>query len=137
LESIVAEAKRGRIIIVASVLVRAEVAKLNQSVECLTEQVRRITEFFENDFIELRDVTEEIAGYAASVIQDHNVKPMDALHLATALHTPCGIFHTYDGTTRSTNRKKAYLLDLDGKLGHPPLKIKTPELPYPMLPFSS
>ena len=137
LESIIEEAKSGKIVLVASVLARAEVAKLNRSEECQTAQVQRIAEFFENDFIELRETTEEIAEYAATIIRDHNVKPMDALHLATALRVPCREFHTYDGTTRNPGRKKAYLLDLDGKVGRPAIKIVTPQLPFPRLPLLS
>ena len=126
LESIVKDAKDGKVIIVTSVIARAEVAKLNQSTECQAAQVRLIAEFFENDFIELRDVTEEIAEQAAVIIRDHKVRPMDALHLATAIQIPCREFHTYDGTSRNPDRKKPYLLDLCGKIGRPPLKIVEP-----------
>ena len=139
LEAIIAHAKDEKIILVTSVLARAEVAKLNQSTGCDTDQIRLIAEFFENDFIELRDVTEEIAAKAAEIIRDHRVYPMDAVHIATALYVPCCAFHTYDGdgTTRNPDRKKPYLLDLNEKIGRPSLKIVLPQLPYPVLPFSS
>jgi hypothetical protein len=60
LKSIIADATAGRIIIVASVVARAEVAKLNQSTEPLQDRVRTIADFFENPFIELRDTTERL-----------------------------------------------------------------------------
>jgi predicted nucleic acid-binding protein len=136
LEAIIADAKDGKVVIVASVLVRAEVAKLNQSTECLPDQVHRIAAFFENDFIELRDTTEAIAAEAASIHRAHNLKIMDALHVATAIHTPCRVFHTYDGTTRKPGRTKAYLLELDGKIGRPPLRIIQPQSPLVTLPLT-
>ena len=136
LEAILGEAGNGRVMLVASVLVRAEVAKLNQSTECLPDQVRRIAEFFENDFIELRETTEAIAAEAAQLMRDFNIKPMDSLHLATALHTPCRVFHTYDGTAKKPDRKKAYLLDLDRKIGRPALRIVQPQSPLVTLPLT-
>jgi predicted nucleic acid-binding protein len=136
LEAILAEAKDKKLVIIASVLVRAEVARLNQSTDSLCEQISRIAEFFENDFIELRDVTEETAAEAADIMRCHNVRPMDALHVATAIHSPCRVFHTYDGTTKKPSRTKAYLLDLDGKIGRPPLKVIQPQSPLATLPFA-
>ena len=135
LSAILKDAEDGKIVLVASVLVCAEVAKLSKSTAPLEDQVRRIAEFFENDYIELRDVTEEIAAEAAEIVRDHNVRPMDALHLSTVLFTPCRIFHTYDGTSRNKQRTKAYLLDLNGQLGRPRLKIIEPTSQRVTLPF--
>ena len=136
LEAIIADAKDGKVVIVASVLVRAEVAKLSQATESLADQVQRIAAFFENDFIELRETTEEIAAEAAAIHRDYDLKPMDSLHVATALHTPCRAFHTYDGTTKKPGRTKAYLLDLDGKIGRPALRIIQPQSPLVTLPLA-
>lgn len=45
--------------------------------------------------------------------------PKDAIHVATALVYKLPVLNTFDGV----------LLDLDGKLGNPPLKIEKPHEP--------
>jgi hypothetical protein len=49
------------------------------------------------------------------------LKPVDAIHLACAIHAKVDELFTYDGDGREKG-----LLDLDNKVGIPPLKVKYP-----------
>ena len=79
----------------------------------------KIRDFFENDFVTIRNVDRLIAERAGEFVREHNLKPPDAIHAATALSFKCDCLHTYD--------KK--LLRLDGKIGWPTLSIKAPSHP--------
>lgn len=116
LREIMSEARSGRIIFVASTLVIAEVVKLRQSTEPLQQQAELIRDAFENDYIQVVSVTRDIAAEAAQLCRDFSIRPPDAIHLTTALHRQCRCFQTCD----------AHLLELDGKIGRPPLKIEFP-----------
>ena len=81
--------------------------------------VAKIRDFFENDYIVIRNVDRLIAEKAGDIVRTHPIKPPDAIHIATALSSKCECLHTYD--------KK--LLHLDGKVGWPTLSIKLPSHP--------
>ncbi len=123
---IMSEAQSGQVVLVASALVIAEVVKLKQSTEPLTKQAVLIRDAFENDYIEVVSVTRDIAAEASQICRDFRIKPPDAIHLVTALRRGCRCFQTYDGEKKNPNAKKdkVYLLDLDGKIGRPSLRIE-------------
>ena len=55
---------------------------------------------------------------------DHNVKPKDAVHVATALPAPeVSMFNTFDGP----------LIGKSGLIGSPPLTIEEPTITEPEL----
>jgi predicted nucleic acid-binding protein len=126
--AIMEDARAGKIIFVASTLVLAEVNKLKLSAEPVEQQAELIRQAFENDYIEVKGVTRDIAVQAAGLCRDFGIKPSDAIHVATALAFNCRCFQTYDGDKRGSERKKGrqYLLDLSGKIGRPPLRIELP-----------
>jgi predicted nucleic acid-binding protein len=128
LREILEEAKSEKIILVTSTMAIAELVKFSESTESVSEQQRRIEQFFDNDFIEIRNVNKDIAERSAEMCRAHNLKPPDAIHLVTAQSCECDVFHTYDGEKRDIRavRKKPYLLDMNGKVGNPPLKIELP-----------
>ena len=126
LKQIIDEAKDGKIILVSSLLVLAEVRVLAGSSETVIRQTELIRDFFENDYIVLRPFDNATALRAACIGRDHNVKPYDSVHLATALQAGCKIFHTYDGDCK-TKPNKGKLLKLDKKIGgSSPLRIMEP-----------
>ena len=127
---IVDEAKSGKIVLVASTMAVAETLKLSDDKTLRKEELKTIQAFFDNEFIEIIDVTKEIAGIAASIAREHDLKPPDAIHVATAIHCRCKCLQTYDGEDRTSGRKR-YMLDFDGMIGVPPLKIELPRLLAP------
>jgi hypothetical protein len=92
-------------------------------------QQKRIHEFFDNDYIEIRNVNKDIAERSADVCRKYGLKPPDAIHVITAQTCECDVLQTYDGEIRDERgeRKRPYLLDLNGKIGNPPLKIEIPK----------
>jgi predicted nucleic acid-binding protein len=119
LEYITDEAAERRMQIVTSTLAVAEVCYIRRkcSPEELKRDVTEIARFFDNDYIHLVQVSRRIATEAAQIARLYNVKPADAIHLATAIESGCQEVHTYDGSK---------LLKLDGKVGTPPLTISEP-----------
>lgn len=129
LAEIAAAAESGRLIFVASTILLAEVVKLNDASASGENQADRIRDFFDNDYIVMKDVTREIALAAADVQRKYPLKPNDAIHVATALRWECECLQTYDGENRNKIKK---LISCDGKIslfGRPPLKICTPYMP--------
>ncbi len=122
IEAILDLAKAEKVFVVTSALTIAEVVKESRdnadSNRSATDAVR-IREFFENDFVTIRNVDRLIAEQAGDIVRQHNIKPPDAIHAATALSSKCGCLHTYD--------KK--LLRFDGQIGWPALSIKPPSHP--------
>ena len=69
--------------------------------------------------IEVRDVNRYLAEDARQLVWDQSgVKPKDAIHLATAIKHHIATFDTFDED----------LIQLDGKLGNPPMGIGTPNV---------
>lgn len=80
----------------------------------------KIKNFFKHEWIYLYEVDRRIAEKARDLIWEHTVlKPVDAVHVATALTAKVAKMETFDGK----------LLKLDGKIGSPALKIEHPFFP--------
>jgi predicted nucleic acid-binding protein len=130
LRKVISEAEGGKIVLVASTAVIAEVVKLKQSADPLQQQVAKIHDFFENDYLEFKAVDRSTADDAANLCRLHGLRPMDAIHVATALRWECRFFQTYDGyaaTNATTKTGRPYLLAMDGQIGQPrPLTIELP-----------
>jgi len=123
LKTIIRDAQAGSLVLVASTLVIAEVVKLNGSTESEQQQAKRIRDFFENDYIEVRTVDRLTAELAVKISREHGLKPPDAIHVATAILHECDCLQTYDGETGGAGK----LLAFDGKIGWPTLAIRLPE----------
>ena len=124
LEAIVASAERGEARIISSSVSLAEVVKLNSLAGVLPEwKEKLIVQFFENDYISIRNVDRVVAELARPIMRNHNRKTPDAIHVATALHSKAQVLHTYD----------ADLLKLDKLISLPnslPLRIEEPHWSY-------
>jgi predicted nucleic acid-binding protein len=113
---------------VASTLVIAEVRPYDtdnpahkQLVEDLFDADRPYLQFFA--------VSRRVAMLARQLATQYDgLTNPDAIHLATALIAGADVFLTYDGARDNKNRRSGKLLRLDGQLGSPPLKIRTPEM---------
>lgn len=79
----------------------------------------RVKRFFRNPGIVLVNVDRAVAESAQEYFWDHNVKPKDAIHVASAVYAGVPVFETYDGG----------LIRLSGLVGAgPPLEIREPAL---------
>ena len=76
--------------------------------------------FFRHEWIVVRELDRFIAEDARALVWNHNVKPKDAVHVATALKrdVPIEQLDTFDGP----------LIRLSGKLGDPSLIIGKPSM---------
>lgn len=54
-----------------------------------------VTEFFENPFIELRNLDRFVAEKARPIVRQFGLKPPDAIHVATAILMKVDLLHTF------------------------------------------
>jgi predicted nucleic acid-binding protein len=123
---VVEAAEAGRITLVTSAVTIVEVFWLKGHRKVEASHARKIEAFFRHSWIVVREVDRFVAEAARELLWSKNVKPKDAIHLATALRQDVTFdqFDTFDGD----------LIKLSGKLGHPPLTIGRPNVPG-RLPF--
>lgn len=121
-------AESGGLMIITSALTIAEVLWLKGEQKLPPSRAKQIEAFFRNRWIVVREVDRFIAEDARQLVWDKNIKPKDAIHLATALRQDVVIDHfdTFDSG----------LIKLSGTLGDPPLLIGYPNLPA-KLPFEA
>ena len=113
-----AEARKVRIL--TSALTIAEVLWVRGRDRIPSESAARVEAFFRHRWIVVRELDRFIAEDARALVWNHNVKPKDAVHLATALKRDVAIeqLDTFDEP----------LIRLSGTLGEPPLIIGKPDM---------
>lgn len=116
LEQITDAAEHGDIVFVQSTFTISELVKDPEGEKLTDEQESIIESFFENDFVIVRTLTEQIAFLSRKIARDYGLKPGDAVHVATAIFWEVPILHTYDEK----------LLSKNGLIGDPPLTIERP-----------
>ena len=119
-------AEGGTVVLVTSALTIVEVLWPKGHKKVAAQHAHKIEAFFRHSWIIVRELDRFIAEDARALVWNKNVKPQDAIHLATALRQDVQLdqFDTFDGD----------LIKLSGSLGEPPLTIGRPSLP-PKLPF--
>jgi predicted nucleic acid-binding protein len=120
-------AERGVIEIVVSAIALVEVLARNRTSGVDDQRVR---DFFDNDYILLVNVDKHLGDFARRLmLAGHpGLKPLDAIHLATACIANVDEFHTFDDR----------LLALDGvidKSDGARLVIRKPAVPAPPAPL--
>jgi predicted nucleic acid-binding protein len=113
-------AEDGELVIVTSALTLVEVIWLRGYPKLPSESARKIKRFFEQDYLSVRTVDRVIAEAARQLIWDHNIKPKDSIHLATALSLKLKIFDTFDDD----------LLTLDDTFDNSIIHIGKPNISY-------
>lgn len=117
-------AESGEIRIVTSALTVAEVVRVQDMARLPREKEGILHDFFQHEFIIVVSVDWFVSTRARRLIFDYpTLKPMDAIHLATAIKGKAFEMHTYDKS----------LLDLTEKIGVPPMPIRHPSIPQPPL----
>lgn len=123
---VIEAAESGTVTLVTSTLTIPEVLWLKGQQKIDPQNANKIEAFFRHSWIVVREVDRFIAEAARDLVWNKNVKPKDAIHLATALRHDVDYdqFDTFD----------TGLIKLSGSLGNPPLIIGRPNLPQ-KLPF--
>ena len=122
-------AKQKEIILVTSALTLAEVLGRRDTPAKPGGPNRRISEeeeqkviaFFKHEYISIRPFDRFIGEEAGRIARKHSLWPRDAIHVATAVHNRVPVLQTTDGQKSSRG-----LLNKNGKIGAPPLKIELP-----------
>lgn len=116
-------------LIVISTLVLLEVRPMNIYDNFHWTVVRDL--FYTNrPYIKIQALTPRLADLGSTIGGEHvNFSPADTGHVATALSEGVDVFYTLDGKHEHGKRRTSDLLDYDGKIGKPPLKIKVPTMP--------
>lgn len=73
-------------------------------------------EIFRRSFLRVRNVTRRTAELAQDLVWDHQIRPKDAIHVATGLEARAVILETFDDL----------LIGKSGSIGEPPLIIRAP-----------
>ena len=115
-EGVLEAAYNEHILIVTSALTLAEVIYVKKHPKLPKDKRAEIELFFKSSFISVQNVTRKIAERARDVVWDDNVRPKDAIHIATALACNVSVFNTFDED----------LIKRSMKLGNPALKIEKP-----------
>ena len=108
--------RNNRLLIVVSTFTIAEVVKVDSVPPLTVEQDKLISDWFDNDYIVIILLTIPIARLSREITRKHNIKPKDAVHIATAAFWKVPLFHTYDNN----------LCKKSGQIGNPLLTIENP-----------
>ena len=117
-------AESGDIQILTSALTIAEVLNLRGHDKIEKDRRQQVIDFFKKSFITPISITRRIAESSRELVWDYGVKPKDALHVATALHSKVVLFNTFDAGLKSKSRV----------FGSPEMIIEAPSLDEPDLP---
>jgi predicted nucleic acid-binding protein len=121
---VIDEAEAGNLRLVTSTLALAEVLWIRGKPPIPVAQARKVHDFFQHEWIVIREVDRATAEEARELVWNERVRPKDAIHMATALRVhkdaPLDQFDTFDEDD---------LIPLSGKLGDPPLTIGFPDIP--------
>ena len=112
---VIEAAEAGRVRILTSALTIPEVLWKKGQDRISADSAANVEAFFRHEWIVIRELDRFIAEDARALVWRHNVKPKDAVHLATALKrdVPIEQLNTFD----------VPLSRFSAKLGEPPLII--------------
>ena len=116
-DGVLQRARRGEVLVVTSALTLAEVLWMRRGPRLTVEKSRIVRRFFRNSFIRVYNVSRKVAESAQVLVWDHDIKPKDAIHVATALHLSVDALETFD----------AGLIGKGGDIGEPLLLIREPQ----------
>lgn len=116
-EGILSDTRDGKLEIIVSPLTMLEVVRQKgDSLPIPIEKEQNIRDFFENDYVIMRNIDRLIAEKGRELCWSHKLKPRDALHLATAVVAECECLETVDPD----------LIRYDRQIGNPPIEIRKP-----------
>ena len=120
---VIEEAKAGNVLLITSALTLTEVLMNRGKPPIPIEDAKKVQDFFQHEWIVVRELDRGTAEEARDVVWNHGVPPKDAIHVATALRV-----HAYSPLEQLDTFDEDDLWPLSEKLGEPPLKIGPPDL---------
>lgn len=97
------DAISGKYLLVTSRVSVAEVTRVD-GLPVLGQHQKVIERFFDNDYMLIVDTDRKVAETARQLIWDYpTLKPLDAIHLASAERAGCTLLYTYDGPLKKLN----------------------------------
>ena len=84
------------------------------------EESQKVIDFFKHKYIIPIILDRELAEKARDLVWDHDVDPKDAIHVASAIRAEVDVMDTFDEK----------LLNKNGEIGDPPLRIGKPDIPF-------
>lgn len=119
-QAILRVAEAGKIELITSAFTRAEVRRDRRQPRLTPEQHARVSAFFKHSYLHVRPLDRAIGESAAELGERYNLKPPDAVHLATALSVQADELQHWDD--RDFGR-------LSLRTDPPPIRIAHPTLP--------
>lgn len=112
-------ATEGEVLILTSALTLAEVLWMKGAPQVPQDKAEIVRKFFRRSHIRVRNVTRAISESAQDLVWAQDIRPKDAIHIATALDAGAYALETFD----------RLLLGKSGRIGTPPLIIRKPIAP--------
>jgi predicted nucleic acid-binding protein len=106
----------GDVFIITSALTIAECLWLRNAPRVQKDRAETVKRFFRRSFLRVRNVTRSTAELAQDLVWNHQVRPKDAIHVATAIEARVAILETFDKP----------LIAKSGLIGEPPMVIRMP-----------
>jgi len=95
-DGVLQRAERGEVLIVTSALTLAEVLWMRGAPRLPKEKAELVQKFFRRSYIRVYNVTRKISEAAQVHVWDNDIKPKDAIHVATAVHLGADALETFD-----------------------------------------
>ncbi len=117
--AVIRAAEEGKTLLITSALTVTEVLWLRGEPRIAAENAEKVQRFFEHQYIVVNDLDRRIAEAAQRLVWHHDIKPKDAIHVASAIDAGVDRMETFDEG----------LLKKSGSVGEPPLEIGRPNEP--------
>lgn len=116
-DGVLQRAERGDVLIVTSALTLAEVLWMRGGPRIPEEKALIVRKFFRRSYIRVYNVSRRISESAQDLVWLKDIRPKDAIHVATALHLGADALETFD----------LNLIGKSGTVGTPLLLIREPQ----------
>jgi predicted nucleic acid-binding protein len=116
-DGVIERAERGDVLLVTSALTIAEVLWMREAPRLSKDKAAIVQKFFRRSYIRVVNVNRKIAESAQTHVWDNDIRPKDAIHVATAISFGCDALETFDKS----------LIGKSGKVGNPLLLIREPQ----------
>lgn len=117
--AVIRAAEEGKTLLITSALTVAEVLWLRGEPRIPAENAEKVQRFFQHEYIVVNDLDRRLAEDAQRLVWHEDIKPKDAVHVATAIDASVDRMETFDGD----------LIKKSGSVGEPPLEIGRPNEP--------
>ena len=116
-DGVLERAERGDVLIITSALTIAEVLWMRGGPRIPKEKAEIVQKFFRRSYIRVVNVSRKVAMAAQTHVWEDDIRPKDAIHVATALAFGVNALETFDSG----------LICKSGKEGIPLLLIREPQ----------